>query len=67
MADPDLASLSTTALIIERDIAGVAGCLSVGSGLFFRTSRRGAQTEALRLAQAARERLDALIKELGEP
>lgn len=65
MSDPDFLYLSQSAAIIERDISAAASCLSVGSGLVFRSSRRGARSEALRLAQTARERLDRLIQELG--
>lgn len=61
----DLAYLATSAVIIGRDLDGVHLNLSQGAECFLPGSRRAARRLALAHAEAARDRLDELIRELG--
>jgi hypothetical protein len=66
MADPEMLYLSTSALVIENDMAGVRVALAEGSLCFLPCSKHGARVTALKLALVARDRLHALIAELEQ-
>lgn len=65
MSAPDLAYLATSASIIESGMSDVGATLRAGSKCVLTSSKRGARKTALGMACVARDRLDALIAELG--